>query len=286
MGVFLLTNCGGGGGGSSSASNTSASGTSEDAASNEDAGSSSAGPTNTPPVAVIKDVTAVIEGMSVDLNATLSYDIDGDTLSYEWVQLSGEQVTLINPKTATPSFVAPEVTSDSSVTLQLSLSDGVVTSKSQKVIFIVNQERVVKSHEVMPTVSTLKTTNGVVEINYTYNRSEITSGLALNIYWDSSKLEFLEIKDALQNDYMGISTMKEDIDNSDSNEKTDSYITLSWVNLEDGIWTVPTPLPTQLFTLNMKSKDIIGTTAVNIGTKFDSPLVSFYTKSVIVQLEE
>ena len=243
---------------------------------------------NNPPVAVIEDTTSIIEGMSIELNASKSYDIDGDNISYKWVQTSGESVTLLNDDTSTPSFIAPEVNSDSNITLELSLSDGTDSTKDKKLIFITNQEKIEKRHEVMPTTTTISTTNGSVDINYTYNKNPInesTSGLVLNIFWDSTKLEFIDIKKPFENDYIGIGTIKEDVDNSDSSETTDRYITISWVNLADGNWIVPT-LPTKLFILNMKSKVIKGTTEINLATKVDSPSLAFYSKSVIVQLEE
>jgi len=243
---------------------------------------------NNPPIIVIGDIRAITEGMSVELNASASYDKDGDTLSYQWTQSSGETITLIDSDTATPSFIAPKVSNDSNITIELSLSDGEISVKVQKSILILKQIITEQRHEVMPILTTVSTTNGSVEISYTYNKTpidSITSGLVLNIFWNSSKLEFAEIKNPFESDYMGVGAIKKDSDNSDSSEATDSYMTISWVNLENSEWIVGKTLPTQLFTLVMKSKVTEGFTQINLATKVDSPSLEFSSKSVIIELD-
>ncbi|MFK5975765.1 MAG: hypothetical protein QM493_04590 [Sulfurovum sp.] len=115
----------------------------------------------------------------------------------------------------------------------------------------------------------------------------MTSGLVLNIYWDSKVLEFSKATEKLITDFMGLSSIKDDVDDKDSNEKTDKYITISWVNLEEGNWKIPSTLPTALFDLEMKEIDTpTGTTSININTSVDSPRLSFYGTSILVSLGE
>jgi serralysin len=79
-------------------------------------------PNNTP---VITDVTAdqsINEGDTVTLNVTAT-DADNDNLTYRWV-VNGATVTLTGSTTDTITFTAPDVTSDTALTVQVFVSDG------------------------------------------------------------------------------------------------------------------------------------------------------------------
>ncbi len=266
IGLFYLINCGGGGGSGDDSNNV--------------------------PTAVIKADGSAIEGTSVELDASDSTDSDNDILTYKWVQLSGKTVLLINQDTEKPSFIAPDVDEDSKVTFELQVNDGKAEQPSIATVEvnIINQIQEEKRQEVLPNTSIVDITNGTANIVYTYSKNpstEPSSGLALNIYWDSSKLEYSQIKDILELDYVGVSEIKEDKDDADSSESTDSYVTISWLNLKDGNWQVPEPMPTILFNLEMNQKTgATGTTYININSKFNSPDLGFYSKSVIVKFAE
>jgi len=75
---------------------------------------------NIPPMADPGPDQTVAPGtLNVTLDGTASYDLDvGDTITYQWVQSSGEAVDLKNSDTATPSFDAP----NADVTLQFDLT--------------------------------------------------------------------------------------------------------------------------------------------------------------------
>ncbi len=62
---------------------------------------------NTQPVSDAGDNQSVAEGAPVVLDGTNSFDVDGDAITYTWVQVAGAAVTLAGDTTPTPSFTAP-----------------------------------------------------------------------------------------------------------------------------------------------------------------------------------
>ncbi|WNG59964.1 hypothetical protein F0U59_38520 [Archangium gephyra] len=78
--------------------------------------------TDASPVASAGPDLTVNERTTVNLTGTAT-DPAGKSLLYNWTQLSGPTVTLVNPATLTPSFTAPNVTADSVVVLQLAVSN-------------------------------------------------------------------------------------------------------------------------------------------------------------------
>ena len=79
---------------------------------------------NQEPTADAGSDQTVNEGASVSLDATGSSDPDGDALSYSWTQTDGPSVTLSDASTATPTFTAPAVQSDTTLTFEVTASDG------------------------------------------------------------------------------------------------------------------------------------------------------------------
>lgn len=89
--------------------------------------------TNRVPVAVVRvldDGPTTVEERSgpITLDASGSTDLDGESLSFEWVQSAGPEVTLIDPTSATPSFDPPLVTEDTPFTFRLVARDAYSTS--------------------------------------------------------------------------------------------------------------------------------------------------------------
>lgn len=74
---------------------------------------------------------AVISGDTVTLDGSGSTGPNTDTLTYSWARLSGPLVTLTGTSTATPSFLAPDVTATSSLIIQLEVFDGTFKSTDQ-----------------------------------------------------------------------------------------------------------------------------------------------------------
>ncbi|MBX0324349.1 choice-of-anchor D domain-containing protein [Halomicroarcula sp. F13] len=80
--------------------------------------------TNSAPIADAGDDQTVEENTTVTLDATGSSDPDGDQLGYSWTQLAGPAVQFDVQDTATPSFTAPEVDSETTLTFEVNVSDG------------------------------------------------------------------------------------------------------------------------------------------------------------------
>jgi hypothetical protein len=80
---------------------------------------------NHAPVANAGAGQTVVEGSTVTLHGEGSFDIDGDSLSYAWTQVSGPSVFLSGANTVNPTFPAPWVISGgASLVFQLTVDDG------------------------------------------------------------------------------------------------------------------------------------------------------------------
>ena len=80
-----------------------------------------------------QDVTALT---LVTLDGSLSSDADGTIVSYSWAQLSGPTATLSGANAVTATFSAPDVTGDSVLTFELTVTDdsGLTASDTVDVI--------------------------------------------------------------------------------------------------------------------------------------------------------
>ncbi|MFY0563281.1 myxosortase-dependent M36 family metallopeptidase [Archangium lansingense] len=92
---------------------------------------------NHAPVASVAPVTAVDEGASVTLMGSATDVDEGTTLVYTWTQVGSPTVTLSDSASASPSFTAPQVDSDTELTFQLVASDGEAASEPVTVTVLV-----------------------------------------------------------------------------------------------------------------------------------------------------
>lgn len=93
---------------------------------------------NEPPVANAGPDQTVNESASVTLSAAASSDPNGDTLSFTWVQLSGPSVSLSSTTGVSPTFIAPVVTADQTLTFRVTASDGVASATDTVSVLVSN----------------------------------------------------------------------------------------------------------------------------------------------------
>ncbi|MBY6191880.1 chitinase [Microbulbifer agarilyticus] len=92
---------------------------------------------NRAPVARAGVDQSVDSGASVTLDGSTSSDLDNDSLTYSWVQVSGTSVTLQNASSASASFTAPAVSSDEELVFSLTVSDGEASDSDQVSVTVV-----------------------------------------------------------------------------------------------------------------------------------------------------
>ncbi len=96
--------------------------------------SSDTNSTNNAPIADAGSDMEVLNGALVELDGSASNDPDGDQLTYAWAQASGSPVTLLDSEGTHPTFVAPQqIPSDLTLTFELVVSDGNLTSQASTV---------------------------------------------------------------------------------------------------------------------------------------------------------
>jgi hypothetical protein len=95
---------------------------------------------NRPPIANAGPDQNVYQGVSVTLNGTASTDADGGLLGYYWLQTSGAPVTLDNPGSAQPRFLANTGGTSGSLIFRLTVTDPEGLSATDQCSVTVNGE--------------------------------------------------------------------------------------------------------------------------------------------------
>lgn len=92
---------------------------------------------NAAPVLSVGAAQAVVEGTTVQINATAS-DPNGDSMTMSWSQISGPDVELTSTNSLTPQFEAPNVNQSVNIVLRLTVTDSRGLSVSQDLTITVN----------------------------------------------------------------------------------------------------------------------------------------------------
>lgn len=92
---------------------------------------------NKAPIANAGIDQSINENKLFTLDASASSDSDNDALNYLWTAPAG--ITLSSNNTSNPSFLAPEVTTDTNYSFSLTVNDGLLNSTADQVVVTVKQ---------------------------------------------------------------------------------------------------------------------------------------------------
>ncbi|MUW14149.1 hypothetical protein GJ633_05365 [Halorubrum sp. CBA1125] len=163
---------------------------------------------NAEPIADAGPDQIVDEGDTVTLDGTSSSDSDGDSLSYSWDTPDlgvGAVIDLSNASSPTPSFTAPEVDMDQTVTLELTVDDG--NGGTDIDIVRVHIEDIAEE----PTDGPKFTRDEIAQAKYGYDFAELsteTAGQVQAVYNrqpfpDGTQLEDLRTREEIATDGYG-----------------------------------------------------------------------------------
>lgn len=121
---------------------------------------------------------------------------------------------------------------------------------------------------VVPSQHKFKVSEGEViefSLNYPSSSPSNTTGLGVQVYYDSKKITLKAVSDVFKKDLIAVSEDINDTNNDDKNDQTDKKINIAWASL-NGDWPAMEARDTQLFkvsfipTKKFNSTTIIGFT--------------------------
>jgi hypothetical protein len=118
-------------------------------------------PPNSAPSADAGDDQTVDEGDPVTLDASGSSDADGSIASYAWTQTGGASVSLSDASTAQPTFTAPDVSGDETLTFEVAVTDDDGETATDAVTITVEDTDVAPPPEIETSVSLAPATDEV-----------------------------------------------------------------------------------------------------------------------------
>jgi hypothetical protein len=135
-------------------------------------------PNNTPPIANAGVGKAVKSGDPVTLDGSKSTDPDGNIASYLWKQSLGPSVVLSGPNTVSPSFIAPNVTSDTKLTFDLTAKDNKGAAASRPATVDIMVKPVITNHPPVANNQSVSTSmNKAISITLTANDQDLNDKL-------------------------------------------------------------------------------------------------------------
>ena len=93
-------------------------------------------PNDPPVVNAGDDQDAVVEGSTVNLDATVTDDDTGDALTYAWTHNSTLSITLANDSVPDTTFTAPNVSEETDIEFTLTVSDGTATVSDKTIVTV------------------------------------------------------------------------------------------------------------------------------------------------------
>src|SRR2546428_9269522 len=140
-------------------------------------------PSNNAPIANAGPDQTINEGTSVTLDGSSSSDPDNDALTYSWIQVVGPTVTLSSANTASPTFNAPLVDTDTILTFQLIVNDGKLDSAPAAVNVVIKNVLAPSNNPPVANAGPDQTVNDGSSITLDGSASSDLDGDALTFKW-------------------------------------------------------------------------------------------------------
>src|SRR6185312_6219238 len=114
----------------------------------------------------------ISSGSLVTLDGSKSYDIDGDKLTYSWLQTAGTPVTLSDKTSFQPIFTAPTVNTDMILTFVLTVNDGTSSNSTSITVTIKPSSSSQSIQNTTPPMQPNTLQQSSVSINQTINTQQ------------------------------------------------------------------------------------------------------------------
>ena len=207
---------------------------------------------NSPPVAQISPVSSVNEGNQITLSST-SYDPDNSPqpLTYQWIQISGSNVTVDGSYSPVLSFIAPNVDKTSNIIFRLEVSDG-KDSAYADISIIINDVLPPKNEKPVATILSISSVNEGTKVNLdgsqskdpdespqkslTYQWHQI-SGIYVTISNANSKVATFTAPDVKSNEQIGF---RLDISDGLDTSSSEVHVQVHDVQNITDYWWIPT----------------------------------------------